>query len=181
MNISVRGKNVEATPALVEYAQKKLGKLEKHFDKSTDAQVVLSVIREEHIVEVTLNLNGLILRGEESTGDMYASIDMVVDKLERQVKKYKTRMNKSLRQRGVRIISEMHAAAEAEERMEDHAHAPEVVKTKRFSLKPMTVEEAILQMDLLGHNFFVFGNADSNVINVVYRRKDGNYGLIEPE
>lgn len=179
MEINVRGKNIEATPALVDYANKKLSKLEKHFEKSTDAQVVLSVIREEHIVEVTLNLNGLILRGEESTGDMYASIDMVVDKLERQVKKYKTRMNKSMRQRGMRIISEKHAAIEAEERMEEDA--PKLVRTKRFSLKPMTVEEAILQMDLLGHNFFVFGNADDDAVNVVYKRKDGDYGLIEPE
>ncbi len=179
MEINVRGKNIEATPALVDYANKKLSKLEKHFEKSTDAQVVLSVIREEHIVEVTLNFNGLILRGEESTGDMYASIDMVVDKLERQVKKYKTRMSKTLRQRGVRIISEKHAAIEAEERMEEEA--PKVVKTKRFSLKPMTVEEAIMQMDLLGHNFFVFGNADDDSVSVVYKRKDGDYGLIEPE
>jgi putative sigma-54 modulation protein len=179
MNINVRGKNIEATPALVDYANKKLGKLEKHFDKTTDVQVVLSVIKEEHIVEVTMSLNGLILRGEEATGDMYASIDMVADKLERQVRKYKTRMNKSMRQRGVRVISEKQAAVEAEERAEDEE--PKIVKTKRFSLKPMSVEEAILQMDLLGHNFFVFTNADSETINVVYRRKDGNHGLIEPE
>ena len=179
MDINVRGKNIDATPALVDYAQKKLSKLEKHFDKSTDVQVVLSVIREEHIVEVTMNLNGLILRGEESTGDMYASIDMVVDKLERQVKKYKTRMNKSMRQRGARMISEKHAEMEAEERMEDDK--PQVVRTKRFPLKPMSVEEAILQMDLLGHNFFVFTSAETEDINVVYRRKDDNYGLIEPE
>ncbi len=179
MKINVRGKNVEATPSLVDYAHKKIGKLDKHFDKTTDVQVVLSVIREEHIVEVTVNLNGLILRGEESTGDMYASIDMVVDKLERQVKKYKTRMNKSLRQRGTRIISEKHAALEAEEIVEQEE--PRVVRTKRFPLKPMSVEEAILQMDLLGHNFFVFTNAETEDINVVYRRKDDNYGLIEPE
>lgn len=178
MNINVRGKNIEATPALVDYAHKKIGKLDKHFDKTTDVQVVLSVIREEHIVEVTMNLNGLILRGEESTGDMYASIDMVVDKLERQVKKYKTRMNRSQRQRGTRVISEKHAAMEAEERAEEE---PRVVKTKRFPLKPMTVEEAILQMDMIGHNFFVFANAESDAVNVIYRRKDGNYGLIEPE
>ncbi len=179
MNINVRGKNIEATPALVDYAQKKLGKLDKHFDQATDVQVVLSVIREEHIVEVTLNLNGLILRGEESTGDMYASIDMVVDKLERQVKKYKTRMNKSLRHRGMRTISEKHAAKEAEERLEDDS--PQVVRTKRFTLKPMSVEEAILQMDLLGHSFFVFTHDETDGVSVVYKRKDGNYGLIEPE
>ncbi len=180
MKISVRGKNIEATPALIDYAEKKLSKLDKHFDKSTDAQVVLSVIREEHIVEVTMSLNGLILRGEESTGDMYASIDMVVDKLERQVKKYKTRMNKSLRQRGVRVISEKMAATGLEERAEED-ESPQVVKTKRFTLKPMSAEEAILQMDLLGHNFFVFNNSDNDSVNVVYRRKDGNYGLIESE
>ena len=178
MKINVRGKNIEATPALVDYANKKLSKLNKHFDKTADVQVVMSVIREAHIVEVTVNLNGMILRGEESTGDMYASIDMVVDKLEKQVDKYKTRMNKSMRQRGMRSISEKHAAVEAEERMEE---PPQVVRTKRFPLKPMTVEEAILQMDLLGHNFFVFANADSAAVNVIYRRKDGNYGLIEPE
>ncbi len=180
MNINVRGKNIEASPALVDYAHKKLGKLDKHFDKSTEVQVVMSIIREEHIVEVTVYLNGLILRGEESTGDMYASIDMVVDKLERQIKKYKTRMNKSIRQSGARKMSEKYAALEAEERMEKEE--PQIVRTKRFPLKPMTVEEAILQMDMIGHNFFVFANADNNdTINVVYKRKDGNYGLIETE
>ena len=178
MNINVRGKNIEATPALVDYANKKLGKLEKLFDKKAEVQVVLSVIREDHIVEVTVNLNGLIMRGEESTGDMYASIDMVVEKLERQFEKFKTRMNKSLRKRGTRKISEQYAAQEAEQRSETE---PGVVKTKRFPLKPMSVEEAILQMDLLGHNFFVFANSENESINVIYRRKDGDYGLIEPE
>lgn len=178
MKITVRGKNIEVTPALIDYAEKKLSKLDKHFDKATDAQVLLSVIRDDHVVEVTVSLNGLILRGEESTGDMYASIDMVVDKLERQLKKLKTRMTRSMRQRGVRVISEKHAAAEAEERAEEE---PRLVKTKRFPLKPMSVEEAILQMEMLSHNFFVFANADSNTVNVVYRRNDGDYGLIEPE
>lgn len=179
MQISVRGKNIEATPALVDYANKRLGKLDKHFDETVEVQVVLSVIRDNHMVEVTVNLNGLIIRGEESTADMYASIDMVVDKLERQIKKYKTRMNRSLRQRGMRVISEMHAVTEAEERAVEEE--PRLVKTKRFPLKPMSVEEAILQMDLLGHNFFVFASSDSDSISVVYRRNDGNYGLIEPE
>lgn len=178
MKINVRGKNIEVTPALIEYAEKRLSKLDKHFDDTTDLQVVLSVIREDHIVEVTVNVNGLMLRAEESTGDMYASIDMVVEKLERQIKKYKTRMNRSLRQRGLRMMSEKHAALEAEERAGEE---PRIVRTKRFTLKPMTVEEAILQMDLLGHNFFVFSSAESNVVNVIYRRRDGHYGLIEPE
>ena len=178
MKINVRGKNIEVTPALIEYAEKRLSKLDKHFDDKTDVQVVLSVTREDHIVEVTVNLNGLMLRAEESTGDMYASIDMVVEKLERQIKKYKTRMNRSLRQRGLRMMSEKHAALEAEERSGEE---PRIVRTKRFTLKPMTVEEAILQMDLLGHNFFVFSSAESEAVNVIYRRRDGHYGLIEPE
>lgn len=153
MDIAVRGKNIEVTPALVSYARKKLGKLAKFFDKATKAQVVLSVTRDDHIVEVTVHYEGLILRGEESTGDMYASIDMVVDKLEKQVAKYKTRLNKSLRQGGVRPVNEKLAAGE--HRDEEEAR---VVRTKRFPLKPMSVEEAILQMNLLGHDFFVFGS-----------------------
>lgn len=183
MIINVRGKNIEATPSLIDYAEKKLGKLDKHFDQNTDVQVVLSTIREDHIVEVTVNLNGMILRGEEATGDMYASIDQVVDKLERQVKKYKTRIHKQKRQKGgVRNMNEKQAALEAEQRaVEEEEDTPRVVRTKRFPLKPMTVEEAILQMDLLGHTFFVFANADTDVTNVIYKRKDGNYGLIEPE
>jgi len=179
MKIAVRGKNIEATPALIEYAEKRLSKLDKHFDTTTEIQVVLSVIKEDHIVEVTVFYNGLILRGEESTIDMYASIDLVIEKLERQIKKYKTRMNRSLRQRGMRVISEKHAASEAEERMEENAS--KLVKIKRFPLKLMNVEEAILQMDLLGHNFFVFANSDNDLVSVVYSRKDGHYGLIEPE
>ncbi len=178
MKINVRGKNIEVTPALSEYAEKRLSKLDKHFDDKSDMQVVLSVIREDHIVEVTVTLNGLMLRAEESTGDMYTSIDMVVEKLDRQVRKYKTRMTRTLRQRGVRVISEKHAALEAEERAGEE---PRIVRNKRFTLKPMTVEEAILQMDLLGHSFFVFSSAESEAVNVVYRRRDGHYGLIEPE
>lgn len=176
MEVNVRGKNIDVTPALVSHTQKKLGKLAKYFDKATEAQVMLSVIRDEHIVEVTVNLDGLILRGEESTGDMYASIDMVVEKLEKQVAKYKTKMNKSLRKRGMRTINEKMAISEMRE--EEDAR---VVKTKRFPLKPMNLEEAMLQMNLLGHDFFVFANAESETVNVLYRRKDGNYGLIEPE
>ncbi len=181
MKINVRGKNIDASPSLVDYTHKKMGKLDKHFDENTDVQVVMSTIRDDHIVEATVNYNGLILRGEETTADMYASIDQVVDKLERQVKKYKTRMNKQLRQKGTRLKSETLAAFEAEERKEGEEEEPRVVRTKRFPLKPMSVEEAILQMDLLGHNFFVFANAETDATNVIYRRKDGNYGLIEPE
>ncbi len=178
MKIAVRGKNIEVTPALVSYAEKKLGKLSKFFEGAAESQVVLSVIRDNHIVEVTVIFNGLILRGEESTGDMYASLDMVVDKLEKQVAKYKTRLTRTLRRRGLRIMAEKLAVSAGPA---DEGEASKVVKTKRFAIKPMPLDEAILQMNLLGHNFFVFANAESNQVNVLYRRNDGNYGLIEPE
>ena len=177
MDITVRGKNIEVTPALVNYATKKVGKLSKFFRKETSAQVVMSVVRDSHIVEVTVKFNGLILRGEESTGDMYASIDKVVDKLEKQVAKYKTRLSKSMRQKGLRAANEKLAPSLPEEEHEEYR----VVKTKRFPLKPMDLEEAILQMNLLGHSLFVFVNAHCNRVNVLYRRQDGDYGLIDPE
>jgi putative sigma-54 modulation protein len=175
MDIIVRGKNLEVTPALVSYAQKKLGKLDKFFDKATETQVLLTVVRGEHIVEVTVIYEGMILRGEESSADMYASIDLVVEKLEKQIAKYKTRLNRSLRQRGMRPVS---VKLVSDLRVEEDQS--KVVKTKRFTLKPMDVEEAILQMNLLGHDFFVFANAYTETMNVLYRRKDGDYGLIEP-
>ncbi|NMB36173.1 MAG: ribosome-associated translation inhibitor RaiA [Firmicutes bacterium] len=175
MQINVRGKNIEITPALQEYVDKRLRKLEKYFDTQIDAQTTLSVVREDHIVEVTIVINGLILRGEESTNDMYASIDLVVDKLERQMHKYKTKINRKLRQKGKKGLSEKLADLGKEEETE-----PRVVRTKRFIMKPMPIEEAILQLNLLGHDFFVFTNADTEEINVLYKRKDGNYGLIEP-
>lgn len=178
MEINVRGKNIEVTEALVDYAQKKVNKLARYLDRAREAQVVMTVIREEHIVEVTVILNGLILRGEESTGDMYASIDMVVDKLEKQLVKYKTRLSRSLRQQGLRAMTEKLFSPGMKEEEDTEAR---VVKTKRFPLKPMNLEEAILQMNLLGHDFFVFANADSEKVSVLYRRKDGDYGLIEPD
>ena len=177
MNITVRGKNIEITSALVDYATKKLGKLSKFFGQETGAQVVMSVVKENHIVEVTVNINGLILRGEESTGDMYASIDMVVAKLEKQVGKYKTRLSKSMRQKGLRAANEKLVSSFSGEEQEEN----KVVKTKRFPLKPMDLEEAILQMNLLGHSFFVFVNAQNNRVNVLYLRRDGDYGLIDPQ
>ncbi|HOB29044.1 MAG: ribosome-associated translation inhibitor RaiA [Dethiobacteria bacterium] len=182
MEINVRGKNIEVTEALVDYAQKKISKLTKYLDRpkeAKEAQVVMSVIRNKHIVEVTVILNGLILRGEESTGDMYASIDKVVDKLEKQLVKYKTRLNRSLRQQSIRAMNEKLLPPEMRE--EEEAEKDRVVKTKRFPLKPMHLEEAIMQMNLLGHDFFVFANAETESVNVLYRRKDGDYGLIEPE
>ncbi len=176
MKITVRGKNINVTPALKDYAEKRIKKLKKYFN-GADVQVNLSVAKETHIVEVTLLVNGLILRGEESTDDMYASIDLVVDKLEKQIEKYKTKLSRRLREGNIKeIVNEQVKRTQVQEDDE-----PRIVRTKRFAMKPMPVEEAILQMDLVGHDFFVFFNADTEQVNVVYRRKDKNYGLIEPD
>jgi len=172
MKLAVRGKNIEVTDALREHVQKRVGKVDKFFEFDTEAQVALGVVRGLHIVEVTVGINGMILRAEEATNDMYASIDLVVDKLERQITKYKTKINRKSRQ----IVGHRIPAGLPESDEEDF----EVVRTKRFPVKPMPVEEAVLQMNLLGHDFFVFANAETDEVNVVYRRKDGNYGLIEP-
>lgn len=177
MQINVRGKNVEVTPALQEYVVKRLHKLEKYFNTEIEAQATLDVVRGDHIVEVTISIDGLLLRAEEATGDMYASIDLVVDKLERQMHKYKTKINRKLRQQGLKELSEKLAGLGKEEKEEAE---PRVVRMKRFVMKPMTLEEAILQLNLLGHDFYVFTNAETEEINVLYKRKDGNYGLIEP-
>jgi len=172
MQIIVRGKNVEVTPALREYVEEKIGKLTRYLDNIREAVVALSVEKDRHVVEVTVfvNGNGLILRGEERSNDMYASLDLVVEKLERQVEKYKTRISR-------KILGKDKGIGTEREDME----VGKVVKTKRFAIKPMDVQEAVMQMNLLAHDFFVFFNAESEEVNVVYKRKDGNYGLIEPE
>jgi len=174
MKITVTGKNIEVTDALRDYAEKKVSKIAKFFEKSPLAsQVSLRTERGLHIVEITVQVDGLILRGEEKTSDMYASIDGAIDKIERQVHKFKTRINRKLREENRVVLEEI---PNQKEQLE-----PQIVRTKRFAVKPMSVEEAVMQMDLLGHDFFVFSNSETEEVNVVYRRKDGNYGLIEPE
>jgi putative sigma-54 modulation protein len=185
MKYNIRGENVEVTGAIKEYVQKKIGKLERYFDNtpSTDVHVNLSVYNDEQRIEVTIPMTDLLLRAEETHVDLYGAIDLVVDKLERQIRKYKTRINRKARQGG----GAKHVFAEMERDIEEIQNGDEssedefeVVRTKRFNLKPMDSEEAILQMNMLGHSFFVFHNAESEETNVVYRRKDGKYGLIEP-
>jgi len=175
MNIIVRGKNIDVTDALREYVEKKVGRLEKLLDHIREAQVSLSAVKGRHIVEVTLYINGITMRGEEETNDMYASIDLVTDKLERQIRKYKTKINRKLRAGGHEVVDTPFDADDVEE------NKPKIVRTKRFAFKPLPVEEAIMQMNLLGHNFFVFTNAETEKVNVVYQRRNGDYGLIEPE
>ncbi|WP_027339012.1 ribosome hibernation-promoting factor, HPF/YfiA family [Halonatronum saccharophilum] len=178
MKFMVRGKNLEVTEALRGYAEEKVGKIEKYFEEDTviEAQISLEVERGRHIVEVTLFVDGLILRGEERSNDMYASIDGVIEKLESQVRKYKTRIHSKLRREKDKFGKGLKAKLNKEE-TED---SPKIVKTKQFAIKPMPVEEAVMQMDLLQHDFYVFSNAKTEEVNVVYKRNDGNYGLIEP-
>lgn len=174
MLVTVIGKNVEVTDALRDYSEKKVAKVSKFFEKSPiGAHVTLSTERGKHIVDITIQVNGLLLRGEEKTPDMYSSIDGAVDKIERQIHKFKTRINRKLHNDN-RVIVSPPAANEEQE-------APVIKRNKRFTIKPMSAEEAVMQMDLLGHDFFVFSNSETDEVNVVYRRKDGNYGLIEPE
>ncbi len=175
MKIIFTGKNMEVTEALKNVTRKKLGKLDKYFEKDVEADVTFSIERNRQITEVTINLPGTILRAEEATDDMYVTIDKVVDILERQIRKHKTKLQKRY-QNGKTIRFENITPLTQEE-----DEKPKVVRMKKFDMKPMNVEEAILQMELLRHNFFMFMNAETDDINVLYKRKDGNYGLIEPE
>ena len=175
MKLNFTGKNMEVTEALKDITEKKLGKLDKYFQKDAEGNVTYSVERNRKIIEVTINLPGTILRAEEATDDMYASIDKAVDVLERQIRKHRTKLQKRYNNgETIRFENIISLAEEDDDK-------PKIVKTKRFDMKPMNVEEAVLQMELLRHNFFIFMNADSDDLNVVYKRKDGNYGLIEPE
>ena len=176
MAIVVRGKNIDITPALRDYVEKRIGKITKYFDQLGEITAVLTVEKGRHIVEVTVPVSGMLLRGEEATADMYTSIDLVIEKIERQIEKYKTKLARKFRSAGGFRGELITAAAPV-----DASDEFKLVKTKRFAVKPMAVEEAVLQMNLIHHDFYVFTNADTEEVNVIYRRKDGNYGLIEPE
>ena len=178
MKIIFKGKHIEVTDAMRNYIEKRLSKIERHFDHILEVIVTLSVEKSRQIVEVTLQTNRALIRAEEETDDMYTSIDKVADKLERQIKKYKEKYFQkpypNVERKGLTIEGGA---------VEDNGSNKivKIVKTKRFAVKPMSVEEAAMQMDLLGHNFFVFANDNTNKVNVLYKRRDGNFGLIEPE
>ena len=177
---TIRGKNIEITPSLREYVEKRVGKVTKYFEKVGEITVLLTVSKGRHIVEVTVPIQGgIVLRGEEATMDMYTSIDLVVEKLERQIHKQKTKLARRFRGGGFKaeVIEEQEKDHPVDKR-DESAEYP-VVKTKRFVVKPMDGQEAIMQMNLLDHNFFVFRDSETEEVNVVYRRTDGNYGLIE--
>ena len=185
MHVTITGRNLEVTTALRRYAAEKLAKVEKFLDTSMTAHLVLSVEKYRQIAEVTLRARDLTIRAEESTPDLYASLDLVVNKIERQLQRYKRRIIRHWARGaagggGPRRGAAAALAEEPEEEPEEES-APRVVKVKRFAIKPATVDEALLQMNLLGHAFFVFQNAVSDQVNVLYRRHDGEYGLIEPE
>lgn len=175
MRTIVSGKNFDITDAIRDRVYKRLSKFERYFGPDTEAHATLSVEKNRHIIEVTIPFNGVILRGEEATGDMYTSIDNVVEKLERQMRRQKTKLERRIKDGTIKFENWATPADEYED------EEVKIVRTKKFAMKPMPTEEAVLQMELLGHNFFVFSNAETEEVNVVYKRKDGNYGLIEPE
>ena len=176
MRISINGKNTFVSDSLRAIIEKKLGRLDKYFPDDTPVDVTLNVEGYRNIMEVTVALDGAILRAEVTENDMYTCVDSVLDKLERQIRRHRTRLSRRIRQ---------DAFAETPEREgdfdEDAEDRPQIVRTKRFAIKPMDPEEAAMQMDLIGHTFFVFLNAETMQVSVIYRRNDGNYGLIDPE
>ena len=175
MNYIISGKNIEVTEGLRSAVFDKLSKLEKYFAEDADAQVTFSVEKDRQKIEVTIPMKGHIIRAEQVSDDMYVSIDLVVEVIERQVNKYKKKL----------IDKEQNAAflqnSFMEEEVDDDDEAIKIVRSKKFAVKPMYPEDACIQMDLLGHNFFVFRNAETEEVNVVYKRKGNTYGLIEPE
>lgn len=177
MKATIIGKNIEVTSALKDAIGKKLSRLDRYFGEEHIAHVKLVVQKNRQTIEVSIPLSGVIIRSEESTEDMYASIDLVVDKLERQIRKQKTRLEKRIHSDSLKF----HEISAHETAITEDEEKGKVVRTKKFAIKPMNSEEAVLQMELLGHNFFVFMDDKSQEVNVLYKRKDGNYGLIEPE
>lgn len=174
MRITITGRNIEITDGLKSAVEEKLAKLEKYFTPDTDVFVTLSVEKERQKIEVTIPVKGNIIRSEQVSSDMYVSIDLVEEVIERQLKKYKNKL----------ISKKQNTASFRKEFIEKEVEADDeiqIIRTKRFGMKPMYPEDACVQMELLGHNFFVFRNAETEEVNVVYKRKGNTYGLIEPE
>lgn len=174
MNITISGKNIEVTSGLRNAVNEKLGKLERYFTPDTHIMVTLCVEKERQKIEVTIPVKGRIIRSEQVSNDMYVSIDLVEEVIERQLRKYKNK-----------IIDKKQAAMNFQKAYieNDYMENEEIriERSKKFEIKPMYPEDACVQMELLGHNFFVFMNADTDQVNVVYKRKGNTYGLIEPE
>ena len=176
MRITITGRNIELTPGIKEAVEEKLSKLEKYFKPDTDVNVTLSVEKDRQKIEVTIPTKGHTIRTEQVSNDMYVSIDLAEEAIERQLLKYRTKI----------ISKKMNAAANfkaeyLEEKIEVDDEEVRIVRSKRYDLKPMYPEDACIQMELLGHDFFVFVNAETDEVNVVYKRKANTYGIIEPE
>ncbi len=182
LQFNIRGENIEVTPAIRDHIEKKVEKIERYFTDGANATAMVNLKSYNHNqtkVEVTIPMKNLTLRAEERHEDMYAAIDLIVSKLERQIRKYKTKVNRKFRDRDGMGVS--FAVAENDTRQQNDSEEEDftIVRTKQFELKPMDEEEAVLQMNMLGHSFFVFTDAETNETNIVYKRKDGSYGLIE--
>jgi putative sigma-54 modulation protein len=174
MNYRISGKNIEVTEGLRTAVQDKLNKLEKYFTDETEIQVTFSVEKDRQKIEVTIPVKGSVIRAEQVSDDMYVSIDLVEEVIERQVNRYKKKL----------VDQQQNAVFFQKEFLEDDEADDEeirIIRSKKFAVKPMDAEEACIQMELLGHNFFVFRNAETDEVNVVYKRKGNTYGLIEPE
>ncbi len=175
MRITITGRNIDLTDGLKAAVEDKLSKLEKYFTPDTDAHVTLSVEKERQKVEVTIPVKGSYIRSEQVSNDMYVSIDLVEEVIERQLKKYRTKIVSKQQSKGSAFKKEF-----LEGGMEDDEEI-KITRSKRFGMKPMYPEDACVQMELSGHDFFVFMNAETEEVNVVYKRKGNTYGLIEPE
>ena len=174
MNLVISGKNIDITEGLRSAVEEKISKLERYFNDSTEVHVTMSTEKNRQKIEVTIPMKGSIIRAEETSTDMYVSIDLVEEVIERQLRKYKNKL----------IDKEQNAAQLSRAFIEEDVMDEEeiqIIRSKKFAMKPMDPEEACVQMELLGHNFFVFRNADTEEVNVVYKRKGSTYGLIEPE
>ena len=188
MNLQLKGRNITITEALRSYVDEKLAKLGKHLNSASTMEVELFCeknpsIADNQVAEVTVFTKGPVLRAKGTSTDMYASIDLVADKLSRQVKKYRSKLvshNSHVRGSLAPEPAELEMAAAMEEGGEETG-GPAIVKVKSFIVKPMSAEEAALQMEMIGHDFFVFRNSETNETSVIYRRRDGDYGLIEPK
>ena len=178
MKFEIIGRRYDVTDKIKDYVEKKLSKLDKFFKDETKARVVIGTIKENDYIEATIYAGGMIYRAEKSDKEILAAIDGIVDVIERQIRKNKTRLEKKIKREAV---SDNHLITGGTYVDGEETGEFEIVKTKRFIVKPMSVEEAILQMKLLGHSFFVFCNAETDQVNVVYKRKGNTYGLIEPE
>lgn len=170
MKYLIRGEKIQVTDSIKDYIQEKLSKMDKYLDnpENVEAKILIKVKGVEQRVEVTIQTKGYFLRAEEAHSDLYAAIDLIIDKLERQFRKYKTKLLDKSRQENIQDSFDIEEAVEEE-----------IVKRKKIYLKPMDEEEAIMQMELLGHTFFVFKNIETDTICVIYKRHDGDYGLIE--